>query len=78
MKIKLFYEQARETLEQFEERVNEWAKGVDVVSVTTVAQTYGCEVDIRTVLAITVHYRWTNKKDRSQYERFSHGYPTTR
>ncbi|MGM9884296.1 hypothetical protein ACVRZC_05865 [Streptococcus hyointestinalis] len=57
MKIKLFYEQARETLEQFEERVNEWAKGVDVVSVTTVAQTYGCEVDIRTVLAITVHYR---------------------
>lgn len=56
MKIKLFYEQTRETLEQFEERVNEWAKGVDVVSVTTVAQTYGCEVDIRTVLAITVHY----------------------
>lgn len=40
MKIKLFYEQARETLEQFEERVNEWAKGVDVVSVTSVLVLY--------------------------------------
>ena len=54
--IKLFEHEHGEPLAEFEQRVNEWAKTVDVVSVTTVAQTYGCEVDIRTVLAITVHY----------------------
>ena len=54
--IKLFEQEHGEPLAEFEQRVNEWAKTVDVVSVTTVAQTDGCEVDIRTVLAITVHY----------------------
>ena len=55
-RIRDFEQEHGEPLAEFEQRVNEWAKTVDVVSVTTVAQTYGCEVDIRTVLAITVHY----------------------
>lgn len=57
MKIKLFYEQARETLEQFEERVNSFTTTVSVIDVKLSEAPSGCDEDFSSVTSVLVLYR---------------------
>lgn len=57
MKIKQFYKQARETLEQFEERVNSFTTTVSVRDIKLAESPYGTAEDFDSVTSVLVLYR---------------------
>ena len=62
MKIKQFYKQARETLEQFEERVNSFTTTVSVRDIKLAESPYGTAEDFDSVTSVLVLYRWGTRR----------------
>lgn len=60
MKIKLFYEQSRETLEDFEARVNEFTQSHNVLDIKFQEAISGNSEDINTFASILVLYNEPN------------------
>lgn len=57
MKIKLFYQNYGQSLEEFEHQVNEFMAGVEVVGVRHTEIPYGSYENMDTVTSILVLYR---------------------
>lgn len=60
MKIKLFYEQSRETLEDFEAHVNEFTQSHNVLDIKFQEAISGNSEDINTFASILVLYNEPN------------------
>ena len=57
MKIKIFYQKHNQTLEQFENQVNEFMAGVEVADVKYSEATSGDYETMTTILGLVVLYR---------------------
>lgn len=57
MKIKLFYQKGRQSLEEFENQVNDFIAGVEVVDVKYSEATYGNYEDMSATAGLLVIYR---------------------
>lgn len=68
--IKLFEQEHGEPLAEFEQRVNEWAKTVDVVSVTNSSPDLRLWSRYTHSVSDNGTLQLNKQKDRSQYERF--------
>ncbi|MEI4343922.1 hypothetical protein [Streptococcus suis] len=57
MKIKLFYQKHKQSLEEFENQVNDFMAGVEVVDVKYTETTSGDYEDMTTILGLLVLYK---------------------
>ncbi|HEL2220689.1 hypothetical protein ACTGJ2_10395 [Streptococcus suis] len=57
MKIKLFYQKHKQSLEEFEKRVNDFMAGVEVINVTFQVATHGDYEDLSTFTTVLITYK---------------------
>ncbi|HGI1898878.1 TPA: hypothetical protein ACJRTL_001383 [Streptococcus agalactiae] len=62
MKIKLFYQKHKQSLEEFENQVNDFMAGVEVVDVKYTEATSGDYEAMTTTLGLLVLYKQQNRR----------------
>ena len=57
MKVKLFYQKHKQSLEEFENQVNDFMAGVEVIDVKYTEATVGNSEDMDTLTSVMVLYK---------------------